>query len=106
MRSPMKALVMLALAALLPACGGGSSVATRRPLPSPTAAPSPSPTVAPSPSPTLAPAPVLTLAAPQELSFPDEPFRKAEPAAAAPRAFVPPTVQRFTLDNGIDGYLV
>ncbi|MCC6994766.1 MAG: insulinase family protein [Deltaproteobacteria bacterium] len=102
----MKPQVMLALAALLPACGGGSSVATRRPLPSPTAAPSPRPTVAPSPSPTLAPAPMLTLAAPQELGFPDEPFRKDEPAAAAPRAFVPPTVQRFQLESGIDVFLV
>ena len=104
----MKPVSLLALAALLPACGGGSSVATRRPLPSPSATPSPSPTPTPvpSPSPTLAPAPVLTLAAPQELSFPDEPFRKDEPAAAPPRAFTPPTVQRFQLDNGIDVFLV
>lgn len=49
--------------------------------------------------------PVQT-AQPQELTFPDEDFRKEQPAATAPRPFQLPGVKQFALKNGIKVYLV
>src|SRR3569833_2233621 len=45
-------------------------------------------------------------AQPQDLAFPDEPFRANQPAAAAVRPFTLPEVHRFELANGIEVYLV
>src|SRR3569623_577091 len=45
-------------------------------------------------------------AQPQDLAFPDEPFRANQPAAAAVRPFTLPEVHRFALANGIQVYLV
>src|SRR3569833_409292 len=45
-------------------------------------------------------------AQPQDLAFPDEPFRANQPAAAAVRPFTLPEVHRFELANGIQVYLV
>jgi zinc protease len=49
---------------------------------------------------------VTQTAQPQALSFPDEPFRAAQPAPGAPRPFRLPAVQTFKLDSGIAVYLV
>ncbi|HEU4726823.1 MAG TPA: pitrilysin family protein [Kofleriaceae bacterium] len=45
-------------------------------------------------------------AAPQQLEFPDEPFRARQPAAGAPRPFRLPPVKTFTLGSGVKVYLV
>jgi len=45
-------------------------------------------------------------AQPQTLAFPDEEFRKAQPAATAQRPFKLPPVKPFTLKNGIKVFLV
>jgi zinc protease len=49
--------------------------------------------------------PVQT-AQPQTLAFPDEDFRKTQPAPTAPRPFKLPAVKPFSLSNGIKVYLV
>jgi zinc protease len=45
-------------------------------------------------------------AQPQDLTFPDEEFRKSQPAPTDPRPFRLPPVKPFTLKNGIKVYLV
>lgn len=45
-------------------------------------------------------------AQPQTLAFPEEDFRKAQPASTAQRPFKLPAVKPFTLKNGIKVYLV
>lgn len=45
-------------------------------------------------------------ATPQDLVFPDEPFRAHQPAAGAPRPFRMPPVKAFTLASGVKVYLV
>ncbi|MEO7734000.1 MAG: pitrilysin family protein [Kofleriaceae bacterium] len=45
-------------------------------------------------------------AQPQDLAFPDEAFRAAQPPAGEPRPFRLPAMQTFTLANGIAVYLV
>jgi zinc protease len=57
------------------------------------------------PPPTEKPMPVQT-ATPQTLSFPDEEFRKTQPAPTAQRPFKLPPVKPFSLPNGIKVYLV
>ena len=52
------------------------------------------------------PAPPTQTAQPQELLFPDEDFRRTQPAPAAERPFHLPTVQTIALKNGITAYLV
>jgi zinc protease len=49
---------------------------------------------------------VSQTAQPQELTFPDEEFRRTQPVATAPRPFKLPAVKPFTLKNGIKVYLV
>jgi hypothetical protein len=49
---------------------------------------------------------VTQSAQPQELIFPDEPFRAEQPKAGAPRPFRLPEVQTFKLKSGIAVYLV
>jgi zinc protease len=82
----------LALAALV-ACGGST-----RTVPDPRPDPRPVP-------PTTAPAPQQT-AEPQELVFPDEPFRATQPTAGPPRPFQVPAAKTFTLETGLRVYLV
>ena len=102
-------LVSLAAAATLSACcpPKTAKVAT---LPDPnTTQPTPDPTPAtpdPVPTPDAQPKAVVQTAAPQNLQFPDEEFRRQQPAAEAPRAFAMPTVAPFKLKNGIEVYLV
>ncbi len=50
--------------------------------------------------------PVTQTATPQNLDFPDEDFRRAQPEASAQRPFKLPAVKPFTLKNGIQVYLV
>ncbi|HTJ44569.1 MAG TPA: pitrilysin family protein [Kofleriaceae bacterium] len=69
------------------------------PMPAPTPPPAPPP--APEP-----PKPVTQTAQPQELAFPDEDFRKAQPAPGPERPFHLPHVQTIKLKNGITAYLV
>lgn len=86
------------------------------PTPARTAAPTTptEPTVVepevPSPptEPMMPPTPtVLTQTAqPQELVFPDEPFRATQPPAGPPRPFRLPQVQTFKLPSGVAVYLV
>ncbi|MCG8556024.1 MAG: insulinase family protein [Proteobacteria bacterium] len=45
-------------------------------------------------------------AAPKQQAFPQEAFRRSQPAAAVPRPFQLPAVQNFQLKNGIEVYLV
>jgi zinc protease len=45
-------------------------------------------------------------AQPQALTFPDEPFRAAQPPAGPPRPFQLPAMQSFKLANGVQVYLV
>jgi zinc protease len=71
------------------------------PEPAPVADPTP-----PAPTPTPEPAPVTQIAQPQELTFPDEPFRAEQPKAGPPRPFRLPEVQTFKLKSGISVYLV
>jgi zinc protease len=74
-----------------------------------TVAPQP-PALPPAPPPaqeTVMPAPPATQTAqPQSLVFPDEEFRKTQPAPTAPHAFKLPPMQQFALPNGITVYLV
>ncbi len=49
---------------------------------------------------------VTQTATPQELVFPEEPFRTEQPKAGAPRPFKLPKVKPFTLKSGIKVFLV
>ena len=95
--------VALGLAAL-PACGARPSNATPPILP---AQPEATPPAGPAPAAEAPPVnPVLQTAAPQELTFPDEPFRATQPPAGAPRPFRLPKIKPFTLRSGIKVFLV
>jgi zinc protease len=98
----VKRIAWLALAAA--ACGPKPAPAPPyRPEP-PVATPTPTPPPAPPPAPE--PAAVTQTAQPQELTFPDEPFRAEQPKAGPPRPFRLPKVQTFKLKSGIAVYLV
>jgi zinc protease len=76
--------------------------------PKPTTPPPPPPvadTTPPPPAPPPQETPMPT-AQPQTLAFPDEEFRKAQPAPTAQRPFKLPAVKPFTLKNGIKVFLV
>ena len=67
------------------------------------------PSAAPGPEPAVSagaaiPAPPEVPAA-QVLAFPVDEFRRSQPAAAPPRPFSSPTIERFGLANGIEVYL-
>ena len=96
----MKRIALVALA-LVTACGPKAAPPPAPMPPAPIAEPTPT-----SPPPTPEPAPVTQTAQPQELAFPDEPFRAEQPKAGAPRPFRLPQVQTFKLKNGIAVYLV
>ena len=92
---------------LLAACGGGSPRPAAVPAPSPApvaATPTPEPT--PMPSHVPEPTKVTQTATPQQLAFPEEPFRDEQPKAGDPRPFKLPKIKPFTLKNGIKVYLV
>ena len=94
---------MLLAAAIVISCG---------PKPAPTTTPAPpvTNTAEVQPPPQVLeekPMPAVTqTAAPQELTFPDEEFRKAQPTATTPRPFKLPPMKPFTLKNGIKVFLV
>ncbi len=75
--------------------------------PQPQPQPEPQPASAPAQPPTEPTMPAVSQTAqPQNLQFPDEDFRRTQPAATAPRPFKLPAVKPFTLKNGIKVYLV
>lgn len=77
-----------------------------RPTPTGPAEPSQPETPPATPAPEAPPVTVTQSAAPQELAFPDEAFRAAQPAAAAPRPFRLPKIKPFMLKSGIKVFLV
>jgi zinc protease len=98
-------LASLALGGLALAACGSSSTSTPATTPVP-AAGEPAP-AAPAPAPVEPPVQLVTqTATPQDLTFPDEPFRATQPAAGAPRPFRLPKIKPFTLRNGIKVFLV
>jgi len=95
--------VKRALSILVFAACGGKAV-----TPAPANGPA---TTDPQPQPAVAavqeqPMPAVQTATPQELKFPDEDFRKQQPAPSETRPFKFPAVKPFTLKNGIKVYLV
>jgi len=95
----------LALCMLVVACGAPS----RPPLlPPPEPMPGPAPAPAPKPEVPMEPAyqAVTQTATPQELAFPEDELRNAQPKAGAPRPFRLPKVKPFTLKSGMKVYLV
>ena len=52
------------------------------------------------------PPPVTQTAGPQDLKFPDEEFRKTQPAPSEPRPFRLPKMKPFALKSGVQVYLV
>ena len=86
-------------------------LAACRTVPNPPVQPAPPPTQ-PVAQPQPAPAPPQETpmpqqtAQPQTLAFPEEEFRKTQPAPTAQRSFKLPPVKPFTLKNGIKVYLV
>ncbi|MBA3393980.1 MAG: insulinase family protein [Deltaproteobacteria bacterium] len=108
---PSIVLASLVVSALASACGG-SQKPTPMPGPDhhsgPAALPTPTPTTVPAqPETSMQPMIKVTQpAAPQELAFPDDAFRAAQPKAGPPRPFRLPKVKPFTLKNGIKVYLV
>jgi predicted Zn-dependent peptidase len=85
---------VLALAALLAACGGRQAQPTQI-----AAAPPPRPAVAPPVAPVVPPPPVRA-------ETPDAPFRAQAPAPGPTRPFTPPRIERFRLANGLEVLLV
>ena len=78
---------------LLAACGGGAPRPAAVPAPSPApvaATPTPEPT--PMPSHVPPPTQVTQTATPQQLAFPEEPFRDEQPKAGDPRPFKLPKI--------------
>jgi zinc protease len=89
--------VKRALAAIAVAACGGSPVPEPMPPTSSPATPAETPAM---------PAPPAHTATPQDLKFPDEEFRAKQPAPGEPHAFHLPVMKPFSLDNGIEVYLV
>ncbi len=99
----MKTLSSIVALSVVAACGASPAPAPEAPrrAPGPVADPKPAPAEKPMNEPT-----VTQTAAPQDLQFPNEEFRAHQPAASAPHAFHLPKVKKFTLENGIDVFLV
>jgi predicted Zn-dependent peptidase len=98
MRNALPASIVVAMVAA--ACGPKAPpAAPPAPPPIPVAEPVTPP---PPPEPVI----VTQTAQPQELTFPDEPFRAARPTASAPRPFRLPQVQTFKLKSGVSVYLI
>jgi predicted Zn-dependent peptidase len=96
----VKRILLLAMLVACKSAPVGPQTMGPQPQPQPEPMPAPKPT-----EPTPMPA-VSQTAQPQNLAFPDEEFRRAEPAPTAPRPFKFPAVKPFTLKNGIKVYLV
>jgi zinc protease len=97
-------LAILSIALAAAACGPGKTNTQPAPFPGTTGD---VPVATPEPTPTPTPVPTMTQTAqPQELAFPDEPFRAEQPRPAANRPFNLPKMKPFTLKNGIKVYLV
>ena len=94
----------LAVSLLVVACS-----APPRPQPVPPPEPAPVP-VQPAPKAEVPVEPayqsVAQTAQPQELQFPEDDFRNAQPKAGAPRPFRLPKIKPFTLKSGLKVYLV
>ncbi len=83
---------------------GGSPTSTSATTPS---APTGEPTPATPPPSVEHPVQLVTqTATPQELTFPDEAFRAAQPEAGPPRPFRLPKIKPFTLKSGIKVFLI
>lgn len=99
------ALVPLVTLVTLGAGCGSPRPAVTTPAPEPKhVEPEPQPMPPKPPEPTTMPA--MQTAKPQELVFPEEDFRKQQPAPAAEKPFKFPAVKKFALANGITTYLV
>ena len=99
-----RSFALVLVASVAAGCGPGPTARPPTPMPQPPVVAEPTPV--PPPPPTPEPAPVTQSAQPQELTFPDEPFRAEQPKAGPPRPFRLPKVQTFKLKNGITVYLV
>ncbi len=97
----MRALVFVAIAAIGAAACGSKTPSTAQPAPPPDP---PIEVPVPTEQPT-APRPTQS-AQPQNLTFPDDAFRKEQPKPTAPRPVRLPPVKPFTLKNGIKVFLV
>lgn len=97
----------LLVAAAVAACSHPALPVTA-PAPAPVAPPAPvTPKEPPMPTPSQpATLPAMQTAQPQELAFPEEDFRKHQPAPAAAKPFKFPAVHTFDLADGIHVYLV
>lgn len=91
---------------VLAACGPKATPVTPEPTPVGNPEPTPQPDPPKQPEEPVQPMQVTQTAAPQELAFPNEPFRAEQPKAGAPRPFRLPKIKPFTLKNGIKVYLV
>ncbi|MBL9016159.1 MAG: insulinase family protein [Myxococcales bacterium] len=90
------------VASCCPPKKAATTVTTTEPAPpAPPAQPVPPPEEKPVETPKVA-----QIATPQELAFPEEPFRAEQPKAGAPRPFKLPAVKPFKLKSGIQVYLV
>ena len=101
----MNRLAILSIALAVAACGPSKTNTQPAPFPGTTGdVPVATPT---DPTPTPTPVPTMTQTAqPQELAFPDEPFRAEQPRPAENRPFNLPKMKPFTLKNGLKVYLV
>ena len=93
---------VLLIASVLAACGGPTK------KPQDHAPPPPPPPVETKKEPMPPPPPRIATqtAGPQDLKFPDEDFRKTQPAPSEPRPFRLPKMKPFALKNGVQVYLV
>jgi zinc protease len=82
---------------VLAACGGSPAPVA------PTITPIPAPVTVATEPPAMS---ATQTATPQDLVFPEEDFRKTQPAPGAPHDFKLPAMKPFALPNGIEVYLV
>ena len=100
------ALALALAAAIASCCPPAAKPAQPTPTPAVTEPEPPAPTEPPAPPAPPEIKPVTQTAQPQELLFPDEPFRATQPAPGPVRPFRLPAVQTFKLASGIDVFLV
>jgi zinc protease len=99
-------LAILSFALAAAACGPGKTNTQPAPFPG-TGGDVPDIAAPTDPTPTPTPVPPMTQTAqPQELAFPEEPFRAEQPKPADNRPFNLPKMKPFTLKNGLKVYLV
>lgn len=100
-RTTLFASFVLGLAGCCPPKKPPTTVTTPEPAPPPAKPIESPPEVKPVETPK-----VVQTATPQELAFPEEPFRAEQPKAGPPRPFKLPAVKPFKLKSGIQVYLV